>query len=377
MNLAKSPDGRIGRQVPHASEEAVVEVAPMASRRGNVYVSAQKIEDDQAYSDQQEAEQRAHMAGLRLMRAKERRAEIANELEARKKAENHQSLAEINPLNTLLTRYFAKQAATPESVKVANSLSHDAGEAREISRGILQNPADFAADSNKPEIVLANEDKRPISWRADFRQHLMVGNPLTRDGVFGPAVTDWDRFVHGTDVNQEDVVDVAGGTILGRYGGQQMTEKWENKEATAQESEIEATMEKAAKLHSHPALTLWLPTIDVSRPMPKLPLDQVVAPSGMGWEMPSWSDITDWGGGVLDKTVTKLEDQLPDQLAKELQAAILGGGKATTSPTGQITVTRPVAVSSQASSGIPSWALYTGLGLAGLGVLLIAVKALK
>lgn len=365
MYLAKDKNGRIGRQRPGVGFDADVMNSSHGERRGNVYLSEGQIEDDHAYHAAKENQMRALADAERIARIAKRKAEI---IEAQKRAREvlaFQEIAEVDPMNEKLRRHFGLTMGQSETDRVAQSVSAD----------VLRKPADFSSQGGNPEVVLSKDDKRPIMWRSDFRTLRIVGNPLTRDGAYGPAVTDYDRYVNGVDVNQTDVVEIAGGTILGRYNGENLTESWASalKDKSYQEK-LKAYAE-AKEMRSEP----WyqgphgaaLSGVDYQQREPM---------NGMGFDW-SWSGVTNWASGVVDQTVTKLENQLPDQLAKELQGIITQGGHVTTSPsTGTITVAQPVpgAITTiQKATGVPTWAIYTGLGLMGVGVIFMMIKAVK
>ncbi len=334
MILAKDKHGRIGRQMPGFGEEAQIQIAPEAERRGNVYLSHRSIAEDQAHYAHEEQERNALVRAERLRNIVRRNAERIQHENRSREIEAHQGLGAYDANREKLRKHFARKNAMGETESVVDSLFHL--------------PADFSQSGGNPQFVESDEAKRPIVWRADFRQELVVGNPLTRDGAYGPAITDYDRYLTGVDVNQTDVV--AGGTMLGRYNGSNAP----------------------AGMGANPFL--------MRQPHFKKRLPQSNVPRGMGFDF-SWGGITDWVSGVADQTVDNLTDQLPDQIAKELQQIISGGGDAHVNPaTGQIVVTRPVTgvtTTIAQSMGVPPWAIYAGLGLMGVGVLFVLIKAVK
>jgi len=309
MILAKNKYGQIGRQIPGVGLNARVKPASMGDDRGSVNISTRSIEADQAKA---EAEQKFAQTKNQQDRIRNIAKRIATE--ARKKAEGakvmqFQKLANIDPMNEKLKAHYARMNGMGESEQVASSL--------------LRTPADFSQSGGNPQIVASATGKRPISYFADFRQELIVGNPLTRNGEYGPAVTDYDRYVNGVDVNQTDVVEIAGGTILGRLDGQ---------------------------------------------PVPN-------GMAGMGFDF-SWDGLVDAASNVISQTGDNLVDNLPDQLAKELQNSLSQGGKVTSTSGGTVIVQRP-ATTAQVVKGVPNWLLYAGGGLVAVGFLLILVKAVK
>lgn len=349
MILAKDKHGRIGRQIPGVGELPRVASAPEAEHRRDLYLSTRSIEADQAHYAKIEQERNAMVEANRLRNIVKRNAErIARERRAEEV--ERQSLGSYNPMTEKLRAHFAKQKGMGETESVVDSLFHA--------------PADFSQSGGNPQYVPSEEGKRPIVWRADFQQQLIVGNPLTRDGEYGPEITDYDRYVNGVDVNETNVV--AGGTMLGRYNG----------------SNAEAGMGNAPFQARRKVRPSGVPygMSGVPRGMRGVPAGFSGHPLGMGFDF-SWGGITDWVSGVAEQTVDNLSDSLPDQIAKELQDIISGGGDAHVNPaTGQIVVTRPVTGTTTTvaqSLGVPPWAIYAGLGLMGVGVLFVLIKAVK
>lgn len=331
MNLAKDKYGRIGRQIHGPSDVAEVTPVQVADRRGNVYASTHSIEADQAYYSQKRKQANALLRAEKLARLAREKAELIEFQNNQKKARHAQSQAAVDPLNEKLKAYFAKQMGSPQHERVLRSVTNG---------NVVQRPADFSSSGGDPEIVRSPDGRRPIEWRADFRQHQVVGNVLTRDGAFGPAVTDYDRYVNGIDVNERNVVNVSGGTIHGRITGEQPNAM---------------------------GFFNWGSSAD--------DFEDFEDDGGGSW----WDSVTGFFEDVGDKTVDELSDKLPEQIAKEIQDIISGGGEAHVNAQGQVVVTRPptYAPSMASSMGIPSWALYTGLGLVGVGVLLVAIKTMK
>lgn len=323
MILARNRNGQVGRQVPGVGLQAVVDISPEAARRRNVFVSTRSIEEDQIAAQQETNEILARRQQERIRNIAERAAETAKMERQRANTIQFQKLAMLDPMNERLKDYFSMKAGM--------------GESQTVQAGLLRNPADFSSQGGNPQIVASQSGKRPIAWSADFRQHLIVGNPLTRDGAYGPAVTDYDRFVNGTDVNQEDVVEIAGGTMLGRYEGRVMP----------------------AGLASSKRMRL---------------------PRGMGFDF-SWSGLVDTATNVINQTADQVVSKLPEQLAKELQNAINQGGTVQSTAGGTVVVQRPVVgtttTQTQMVGGVPNWVLYAGGGLLAVGFLLILVKAVK
>lgn len=327
MILARNKFGQIGRQVPGVGLQAKVESPTMGERRGNVYVSPAQVEEDQAYWAQKEREQIARAQAEAFANKFRQKAQELQAQARAKAAAEFQKVAQVDPMNEKLKTFFAKRAMMGEDAKVVNNIALS-----------FPKSADFSASGARPLLVPGEPMTGGNQWSADYRQHLIKGNPLTRDGVYGPGVTDYDRFVNGVDVNQTNVVDtgednIAGGTMLGRWDG---------------------------------------------RMAPRGPHGL----KGMGFDW-SWDGITSAVSNVANQTVDNVVDKLPDQLAKELQNAVSGGGKVTSSTGGTIVVQRPPTtapstVTTMASSmGVPPAVLYGFMGLFAVGVLFIGIKAVK
>lgn len=328
MRLAIGKDGKIGRQLPKTGEYAEVSSTPQGGRRGELYLSTHSIEADQAYYSKKENEARALQQAKRVQRTVQQNAQQIKEIRNAQKVAHRDMIGSYDPMREKLRAHFAKKAQMGETAQVIESLLPPA-------------PSDFSQSGANPQYVSGLRMTGGEEWRADFRQHLVVGNPLTRDGAFGPGVTDYDRFVGGVDVNQTDVVEnVVGGTMLGRLNDQQMG---------------------GARLVRGADGSI---RVQKTRAM------------GFDW---SWDGLTSALSDTAGQTVDNVVDSLPDQLAKQLQAALTGGGKATT--TGNtITVQRPVTGTPKTLAqtiGLPPWALYSGLGLLGVGVTFMMIKAVK
>lgn len=322
MILARGKNGQIGRMIPGQGLQAKVQSASMGERRGNVYLSNESIKEDQAYWDKQENETRAYRQAQAVANIVKRKASELKAQEREAQNRQFQQIAKYDPMNAKLKAFYARQGMMGEDQRVSQSVA----------------PADFSSSGANPQYVDGVPMTGGNQWRADYRQHLIVGNPLTRDGVYGPAVTDYDRFVQGIDVNQTDVV--AGGTMLGRYDGQ-----------IAPAGNGRRSL---ARPHMNGAM-------------------------GFDW---SWGGLLNTVGNTINQTVDNLVDKLPDQLTKELEEVVWAGGSPPPGPSGggTVYVNRPVqgAVNTVSQTiGLPPWAIYTGVGLLGVGVLFIVVKALK
>lgn len=394
MILAKNRNGQIGRFIPGTGLQAQVDVAPMGDHRGSVNISARSIEEDEAFYHQQEAETRALQQAQRFDNIARAQAEQIQNQKRRKDIEAFQRLGRLDPMNEKLKRFFTNRAGMGESEIVADSL--------------LRDTADFSSSGGNSNIIPSEGGKRAIAWRADWRQHLIVGNPLTRDGEYGPAVTDYDRYVQGTDVNQSNVVNlragavperllsytsetmddelpIAGGTMLGRYNGEIAPAGMGRQAMSGQPRAYPAGQRRGiprglpGRFNSDQGMGGSAQAMSARR------ADLVPTSSGRnlsGWFdfVPSWDDLGDKFSNLAEDTIDQTLEEIPGYLSSELNDAITGGGQVTSTGGGVVTIQRPVtgAVTTVSQMvGLPSWAIYSGLGLIGVGALFMLIKAVK
>ena len=211
MHLAKDKYGNIGRKIPSSGTESKIQQPMTAEEQTDLYVSQSSVVKQDIKNKLEEAKAQAQESANF---AKRKMAQLAKEdIQKQKTAEvkQYQKASKIDPTQDVLKTYFAKQMSVSETKKVLNDLS---------PASLPAAPANFSASGGNVQYVRGTPVTGGDQWNADFRTQMIVGNPLTRDGVFGPGITDYDRFVKGIDVNQTDVVKIVGGTILGRYQSQ-------------------------------------------------------------------------------------------------------------------------------------------------------------
>lgn len=318
MHLAKDKHGRIGRKVPGVGFDAKVETAPQAERRSSVFVSPFTIENDEKYWKNVESKKIAKQEAQAAKEFVKRQAEEVKKQKVSQSLEKHQAAAKFDATQDIMLQYFQKSLKLGETQKAINALS---------PAHLPANPADFSASGGNVQYVRGERMTGGTEWRADFRDRLIVGNPLTRDGVYGPAVTDYDRIVQGVDVNQTNVVQaslpIAGGTMLGRYEGENVT----------------------------PGMGSL--------------------PEGMGIDLSSIGKSISTG---VQSGVQKLTTQIPQRVeqfvSSELQK-LIEKGMARIQPDGKVVVyqEQPPVIQSQIM-GLPPWAIYAGVGVVGIGLLL-------
>lgn len=321
MQLAKDKYGRIGRKVPGIGFDAEIQAPLEAAPRGNVYLSPRSLEIEEA--------RRAEEEQWRIAQAKAK----AFENEAKRKAEEvkarlmHEKIMEQkqsvrNRDQELLSAYFKRQSMMGEEARVAST---------------LRAPADFSQEGWNPEIVEGNPEYKGV-WGADYRWEKVYNNPLSRDGVFGIGTTDFDKIVKGVDVHQTNIPvgmapKIVGGTMVGKY------------------DDVEGRMHGRG----------------MNGPM--------------GWDW-SWDSITSGISDLGDKTWDQLQDQLPGELSNQIMKELgqITGGSSS-GGTATVNVTRPIyqpvvgaANSAAQSLGVPPWAIYAGVGMIGIGLLVVIFK---
>jgi hypothetical protein len=337
VNLAKNSRGQIGRHVRSFGEEAQIEIPPGAARTGTVEVSARSIEQDQQYW--QEMDRRAQAeAEARITRARfERASARAAEDQRRALIESQQVPATYNLEEEKLKRYFARNMGMSESERTARSVR-----------------ADFTINE-----MIPGNPKRPMNIRSDYRQMEIVGNPLTRDGSYG-VTTDYDRFVRGTELDNDLVPVPQSSTLLRAKNNGNGGFSGPNGEP-------------------------------LYRPRPSESLRRSPrAQMGYDEEDPFAADLeeeeSNWFERLFESTAEQFQEQAPEAVARaatQTAVAQITGQRPPapqtiyqTGPASYLPMQSQVARYAQ-SSGVPPWAIYSVVGLLGVGVLITAVKMLK
>jgi hypothetical protein len=341
MDLAKDKNGRIGRKIPGGGKQAKIVAAVPADERRNLFLSEKTIVADEAREQLEVTKNNAKNQAIAVNKLIKERADRIKAEMAAKQIQKFQKANKHDPESEKLKEYLMNKQSQSETNAVLDSLIR-ANEPSIAVKNVVtpvklpKAPADFSSSGANPQYVRGNPMTGGTQWRADFRTQLIVGNPLTRDGVYGPNITDYDRYVRGLDIKQWDTVNmdrrsindydfdlpISGGTMVGRYNGQNI-----------------------------PA--------------------QV---QGMG---ASLSDI--WGGitSGFQQGVSNVAQQLPGQVStaftKEIQAMI-DKGLARKNPDGTVTVLRetqaPPTIIQQA--GVSPTVLLAS-GLAALGIVAIVL----
>lgn len=192
MYLARNKNGTIGRRVRSMGEQAVVATPAVASHASSTILSYGSLERDQAYwqAKEKEFQRNLEIQQQKILADKAKKAQERRSLEAQ--VLNEQQKIAINPLEDALKRQFALAAVSPETERVVKSLK---------------------ADFYDRELVPAPQELPKYGAQSpDFNIFGIVGNPLSRNGRYG-TVTDFDRIVKGTELDNDEVKVVAGTMI--------------------------------------------------------------------------------------------------------------------------------------------------------------------
>lgn len=347
MNLARNKNGSIGRQIPGQGIQARTVPSRLGEAHGNLYLSAASIAREQADRAKKEYIQSEAIKKNKIAQAQKRRAERLQAQKGNQRIGASQAAAKYNPMNAKLAMHFAKQKTMGQDEMVATSLYHAPNWTRGTTGKVFtpRPPADFSNSGANMDTVPSNQPVEPVIWHTDFRMHMIKGNPLTRNGSYGPGVTDFDRFVNGRDVNDQAIDGggdgterlagserIAGGTMLGRLHG----------------SQVRAGIANRGR-NSH-----------------------------LGDEFDDFE--SDDSGGFFSDLWTSAQDTVSSALPGALASQITGGGGSPSSPGSTVTVIRPpttIASTATMVPGVPNWALYSGIGLMGVGVLFAVLNAIK
>jgi hypothetical protein len=308
MQLARRKDGSIGRMIPGQGEEAKVANISLADRRGDTYLSQAVIDENDKFLKRLELKKQAEKKAKELTKAKKDQSEKISQAKMQAQIAEQQVAAQHDPLNEALKKHFALAARTSETVSTVKTLR-----------------ADF---SDRTEVV-DDKPKRPMVARADYRQNQIVGNPLTRDGKFGPY-SDYEKIVNGTE---NEPVSYAGGTMLkpiypGDFGNEWM--------------ESSGNQQRHSQMGEFSWDTLWSDTVDA---------------------------FTDQAPGALADAATKV-----------VVGAITPQKPAPAPATTVINKYVPTQVASGVNSmansmGVPPAVIYGTMGLFGIAVMAIVYKA--
>ncbi len=246
-------------------------------------------------------------------------------------------------------------------------------------------PADFSNSGANMHLVPGDDPHGPYVWHSDNRRHMIKGNPLTRDGEYGPGVTDYDRFVNGVDVNQSVVagatMPVAGNTMLGRHEGQGRRLGGALGRAYGQMGDDSVDFSYFDDVPAAPVddggsiVDPSAYTEDLTSGSSTMPVTGNVAPTEAELEA-----ATPTSPGVFDKVWTAAEVQadktLPSILQQQMLAALSAGKKVATSGSSVI-ISQPGKAPTAIGtiSSIPPVVIYASVGLIGVGLLLLLMKS--
>lgn len=317
MILAKGRDGRIGRMVRSMGMEAVVDPALHACHTRSVIVSENSILEDDQRAQDAEIRQRAKLESKRLQRTA---ARIAREKEFRDgraftEKRRHEAQLAKDRENMKWSKHFARVNGMSEDEKVAKSV---------------------VSDFSIYEMVQDKRPLRPINRRADFDIMQLTGNPMLRnETIFQPA-RDWERFVKGDELNNDRITDVGavvGGTMLGRYEGQDVNLSQKTRRRIS----------KAKGMGDEPGF--W---------------DQL-------WSQTQAEILKQAPQAIIQAEIAKQQQYIqPSPVPVALPSQI---------PAATLPAANPVARAAQ-TMGVPTWALVSVVGLMGVGVALVGYKML-
>lgn len=341
MNLARGRNGRIGVQIPGQGLQARVKPTYMGDQPGNLYLSEAVINKEA----HRRASEKALAAGKKrynqLLGAAANLKQNQALAARRAQVQHSQQAKKFDPMNEKLKHHFARQKAMGQTEMVATTLYHQPSWSRGTTGSTFKPrpPADFSNSGANMDTVPSDQVREPVVWHSDYRMHMIKGNPLTRDGKFGPAVTDYDRFVNGQDVNDAQsggggngTETLAGGTMLGRLNG----------------SPVRAGLANRG-----------------GRP-------------GLGDEFDDFESDDSSSGGFFSDLWDSATSTITDALPGAALSQVTGSGSHPTGTT--TTVYQPIpgtVTTATMIPGIPNWALYSGLGLMGLGVVFAMLSAVK
>lgn len=389
MNLAKGRNGKIGRHIPGQGLQAKVVGASGPGYSRNLFLTEDQIVADQHYFKAKDQQARS-MGRARIERAK--RKQLARMQQRRQQSMGvaaYQKLSQVNPMNDKLKLHFARQITMGQSQKVAGQLYHTPSPSGATSgyHAKPRPPADFSNSGANMHLVPGVAERGSVVWHSDNRMHMIKGNPLTRDGAYGPKVTDYDRFVNGVDVNQSIVeganMTIAGNTMLGRYEGKSRAYKGYGFPQGASGGfgsmgddidfdyfdDVPSTDEIDFSYFDDP-------TVDSSIDYNEIdPLDEA--------DYNTLDEATPESPGFFDKVWTATEVQaskaLPALLQQQMLQTLASGGKVGTTKDGTIVITQPgkpaSVLAKPTMSAVPPMVIYASVGLVALGLLMFFMKS--
>lgn len=423
MNLAKGRNGKIGRQIPGQGLQAKIVQPSGGGYHRNVYLSEGQIAADQNYFTAEEAKAK-YLEAVRVQKIKNQKAAAQAQMKRNMMGvAPYQRLAKLNPMNEKLLRHFAKQKMMGSSSNaVFQTLTHAPTGATSGYHPKPRPPADFSNSGGNMHLVPSGQPKEPVVWRADYRQTLFKGNPLTRDGQYGPAVTDYDRFVRGVDVNQSVIngatMPIAGNTMLGRFEGKskslggylgramgnaQPSRSTRRSRAMgdAPSSDLRSRSTRPSRAMGGDYVYDMSDTVDVGSDTVDMSSYDPMFDDPSYWDTPSttdsWSSFWDTGNtaptadelaaatpdspGVFDKIWTAAEvaadKSLPTLLQQQMLQALSSGSTVGTKG-GTVVISHPSGAAPTAIgtvSTIPKSVIYASIGLMGVGLLLLLMKS--
>jgi hypothetical protein len=371
MYLARGKDGRLGRMVRSLGEHAVVAAAAPVVDQRSVIVSNESIDAD----NRRESARLINVARAKQMH-EARQAEAARKSaiafdQKRRQAELQQMHRPLDRKNEMLKGYFGAQADMSETELVNRSLK---------------------ADFYDRELV-PGEHFDQGSWGfnvlADYQTNALTGSPVSRDGSFGPS-TDYDRFVYGTELDNDTVQMpdggdgsmIVGGTMMGRIDGRTIPYRpksqrgvmsgrsWKGRHRYAMGASglgDDIPVDPSADMQAAIADTGAAPA-DVSVPADVPPDTSGTDSSGTPVDTPPetpgfWSSLgTSFASGVAQATPGAIMTLATGQRVSA------GSPAASAARAAQISQAKNPVTKMAATLGVPPVVLYVGLGAAVLSV---------
>ena len=370
MYLARDKHGRLGRQVKSFGENAVVESAPVVADHRNIYVSNESIIQDDLNARYDDRKKRAEARAMQIAQKRAQALEMARQRQGMLLAQEQQVGIPEDKDNAAIRNYFIRQANMSETERMNRSMK-----------------ADFYDREMVPGLPTVS---RAFNPRADFSTNAITGSPLTNDGSFGPS-TDYDRFVYGTELDNDRIEDgamIVGGTMLGRYDGKTigyspkglkrswkgmngyrgMGDEFEEFEAMP-EDEIEPEYEIPE-------------TPDQAEEYEEYDEEEETQPEEPGFFSKVWSGLTTGVATGVQTEAAKIPGRLQADVQRQTQVLIQQG----LSPQqAQATAVKQVKISQAkgpiqklaAQLGVPVWVLYVGLGTVAVGGVALVMKKRK
>jgi len=313
MYLGINKNGQVGRITRNIGETAIIAETHAVDALRDVGLNPRSILQQSKEMRESEVLKRKRDSERKAKRRSQEAADFKEQSRRVKLMQAQQATAKHNPDEEKLRTYFAMQSKLTESEKTTRRMS---------------------ADFNINDEVRDSGQKRPVVPRADFQIERLTGNPLTRNGAYGP-VSDFDYIVKGRDVNDRTVL-------------------------------VSGTMYRRDRHF---------------KAVPQMGFLQTLSPDATSPDAPSSGS---WWGGVwntfYDTAATQLENEAKKALEREIANAI---NPPQNPPTQHVVVHQPVQPGSvavgnvAAQLGVPPMVVYAAGGMFAVGFLALMYKLVK